>query len=344
MHLVKWLLLACLLITCTQREPEGPKPEEPSTPVDEAPVPDAEEVPYEIIEIPTTRITIHQPPLLLPGRARGLSFQMGNQVLPPGAQLHQPLADALLTPDHDVVLCFPDHQQIVRFNHPKYGTEIFGPAETGLQLNRPTRLACWQDRIYISQDNRTDIEVINRQGVLIDHFQTGNYTNAVIGPGNHALVIQPQQPRSLIRLNEQGKKFRSYVFFETPEHDDPIKFRSGCVAIRQDWTFEFVNLAGNRIASYREDGIIDHLFELDTTLLGDVYAVDIEVSEDRLWVMYVDFGNRLTYLMRFTHGSDSFDLFRAPFFADGLSVSSRFLLLFDREKGAAQTWAFDVVD
>ncbi len=300
----------------------------------------------DIVEIPTQWITINRPPEPLPVVAQGLSFQMSSHALPTGAQRHRPVADVILNAKNDIIMCFPERNHVIRFDFPEYKTQIYGPHSdggNGAPISHPSKLAYWDSLVWVSNDKDETVVALKDDGSLHTMVYVLDVPEPTAGPNQEFLGSFPEQQKAWVRFDKAGKYQKGYVFYE-PLHGEPSdQFRAGHTVIESNWDFHFVNKLGSRLASYQKDGMMTHLFELDLNLLGAVRAEDLATYKDGFLVLLVDQTQKLSYVLALQPLSGDYQLFRTPMFADGMDANDTYLVLFDKQRGAVQTWKWQNV-
>ena len=339
---VAWALLPLILYACGDNRDAN---QVPVTQTDQTesgdPQKNQTDRPYEIIEIPTTVIALNRVPEPLPAHAQGLSFQMSKGPLPVGAQRHAPIGDLAVTPENDVVMSFPNHQQVIRLNYPGYKTQIYGPKTAGgngVDFQAPSRVSVWDDLVYVSSAIDGTVTLLNRDGSLNRFLYAKDLRNPIIGAGPEFFSLDPGHPKPIQRYDQNGALIRRYIFFEPPEDLPAAGFRSGSICVEADKQLHFVNHQGNRVATYADDGMMTHLFEIGPGLLGQVTATDIAKRNAHLWILLVDVDQHISYILALQPFQQEYAIYRCRMFADGFAMNEQFVVLFDRQRGAAQTW------
>ncbi len=296
-----------------------------------------------ISEIPVFTAAPEHPPAPLPYIPAGLSFQQGKAAK---TRLFRPIGRGKFGPDGDLYLTFPTRHIVAAFRGPGFELTLFGKRASGGKdeiVKDPEMLHFVDGLLYLSNHKNGQVLVLDRSGGFRNLFELG-LPGPIPGPDGAFLLRSDTNPNVFARVDDRKRLQQRYLLVRG-EGADPEGHRL-IFQVLDNWDLVCVRQEARRVFHMQKNALFRRQIAIDWGALrikeeGDFQAHGIKFHQGAYWLLvgwYRPQTPARTLLLVFDETGTVRQFWETPIFADGFDVAKGRLLLYDKRKGAAQTY------
>lgn len=281
----------------------------------------------------------------------GISFQMVDSLPDPNMKLFQPIGNAILRPNGATIITFPEHDVVGYFSPANqyeaklYGSVAFGGK--GEPINNPDEVAANAKSIWIMENNQKVIAHFDKAFHLQHVVQPGisDDTNTVLypSPDGYWMMTSKRKPTLFYKLTPERQVL---VHYSLPNRDGVAEANMPQLTPYEDGKVVGIRFGGHNAFHCDEAGKIVRQFDFDFSGSGLGVHDFVEgwrglaaaQSSSLYFFLFKDLSADESYLMRMTPDGRVVNFSAVPFPADGMSLNTDEMLLYERKSGKAQMY------